>query len=489
MSSEEAMNAALNALADLQEKMNNQSSHSENISKSIESLQKDLKDSEKKAKGNAYISGANGVVQVAQSVVNNLDKFTSGDALGISSGALAIIGTIGGVVGGPAGPLIAGVCGLVASILPLFGGSSGSSMGEVLEKVIKEALSDFKDEEIYGQVLGSLRLMKPQMVELNGIAEKNGGLLKESEKSFLTTLDFSTAGVEILGALQAQLDRHKDTTNETEATRLATYCYYYSMISTQKRLILTLQCALLRRNDMEAIYHGVRSYLDNALLEEDKKTFKFLIDLPNNGKWWLLYRYIHTELEAPQRSIISNFLKVIGCEIKGQLCFLYNEYMEQYMFTPTNGSAEFAWDKLRRNIFTAPEERSSFSCKLYRLIGPRDNCQILSVHYSEYLYAPDYATMDSQRRRVFSWRSGENPGSQGYWEVTNDRIRNIDHNEYMYSTDHKADNYAHVLTWRPGTADNDAVWRIMPVSFEKSPLNYTAKQIADAGGLAKAFHL
>ncbi|XP_066916723.1 toxin CfTX-A-like [Clytia hemisphaerica] len=293
MSSEEAMNAALNALADLQKKMNSQSSHSENISKSIESLQKDLKDSEKKAKGNAYINGANGVVQVAQSVVNNLDKFTSGDALGIASGALAIIGTIGGVVGGPAGPLIAGVCCLVASILPLFGGSSGPSMGEVLEKVIKEALADFKDEEIYGQVLGSLRLMKPQMVELNGIAEKNGGLLKESEKSFLTTLDFSTAGVEILGALQAQLDRHKDTTNETEATRLATYCYYYSMISTQKRLILTLQCALLRRNDMEAIYHGVKSYLDNALLEEDKKTFKFLIDLPNNGKWWLLYRYIH----------------------------------------------------------------------------------------------------------------------------------------------------------------------------------------------------
>lgn len=89
-----------------------------------------------KADSSKYIKGAEGIVKVAQSVVDNMDKFTSGDALEIASGAIAIIGTVGGIVGGPVGPLIAGVCGLISSILPLFGGKKGPSLGEVVDNVI-----------------------------------------------------------------------------------------------------------------------------------------------------------------------------------------------------------------------------------------------------------------------------------------------------------------------------------------------------------------
>ena len=95
-------------------------------------------------------------MKVAQSVVDNFDKFTSSDPLEIASGSIALIGTFGTVVGGPIGPLVAGVCGLVASILPLFGGKNGPSMPEVVDKIIREALDDFRDKEIYSKVLGSL---------------------------------------------------------------------------------------------------------------------------------------------------------------------------------------------------------------------------------------------------------------------------------------------------------------------------------------------
>ena len=275
-----------------------------------------------KADSSKYIKGAEGIVKVAQSVVDNMDKFTSGDALEIASGAIAIIGTVGGIVGGPVGPLIAGVCGLISSILPLFGGKKGPSLGEVVDNVIREALEDFRDESIYAEVSGSLKEMTSHIAHLNGVASYNGGKMSKDEKSFLTTLDFSTVGSKTLAELQTQLDKHKNTTDEKKGSRLAMYCYYYCMISVQKQVILTLQCSLLRGNDMESIYAGVANYLYDALPKEDQKVLGFISEFPESrDSWWMLYRCLHTSLEAPQRAMISAYRKQIGCsEMKGQLC-------------------------------------------------------------------------------------------------------------------------------------------------------------------------
>ena len=447
-----------------------QSVHTENVSESIKNLRKDVKSL--KTESNKYIEGAEGVVKVSQSVVDNMHKFTSGDPLEIASGAIAIIGTVGGIVGGPAGPLIAGVCGLVSSILPLFGGEEGPSMGDVVDKVIREALEDFRDESIYAEVIDSLKEMTANIAELNGVASHNGGKMSNEEKSFLTTLDFSIVGSRVLAELQTQLDKHKDTTDEKKCSRLAMYCYYYCLISVQKQVILTLHCSLLRRNDMESIYAGVANYFFNVLPKEDKKVLAFISELPESG-WWMLYRYLHTSLEAPQRTMISGYRKQIGCdEMTGQLCIIYNEKQKEYLYTAENG---MAYDENRRSIFTW-RKGTADSQMLFRIVGSRTNCEIYSVYFSEYLYAADYAPYDDDRRRVFSYRTG-NRVSQGFWDLSNGLAKNIKQNEYMYAADYDPydDERRRVFTWRPGNPVTQGNWKIVNLSFEEDDLTKPRK--------------
>lgn len=124
-------------------------------------------------------------------------------------------------------------------------------MSETVDKVIREALDEFKDEQIYESGIVSLKEMSAHIAELNGVAAHNAGLLTDKEKSFLTTLDFSTVGSETLGILQGQIEKHDSIKNdEKKSKRLAQYIYYYCMISVQKQVILTLQCSLLRTNEM-----------------------------------------------------------------------------------------------------------------------------------------------------------------------------------------------------------------------------------------------
>lgn len=73
---------------------------------------------------------------------------------------------------------------------------------------------------------------------------------------------------------------------------------------------------------MESIYAGVANYLYDALPKEDQKVLGFISEFPESrDSWWMLYRCLHTSLEAPQRAMISAYRKQIGCsEMKGQLC-------------------------------------------------------------------------------------------------------------------------------------------------------------------------
>ena len=409
-------------------------------------------------------------MNVAQGVVDNYDKFTSGDALEIASGAIAIIGTVGAVVGGPAGPLIAGVCGLVASILPLFGGKKGPSMSEVVDKVIREALDDFRDDEIYGQVIGSLKEMNAHIAQLNGVASYNSGHLSDEEKSWLTTMDFSTVGTRTLGALQGQIEKYKNIQNdEKKSQRIAKYVYFYCMVSIQRTVIMNLQCSLLRANDMEGVFAGVSNYLYEVLPKEDRKVLEFVSMLPSSKDWFMVYRCLHTTLTTPQRGILSAYTKQIGCPpMRGKLCCLYNYYQHEYMYLPM---AYLGYDSSRREVFTWRSQTCD-SQMLFRLIGDENDCQIFGVYFGEYLYAADYAPYDSDRRRVFSWIPGY-PVSQGDWEISNGNIRNHYQNEYMYAGDYAPyDEYRRrVFTWRPGNQIRQGYWGVKEVSFEKDDLH------------------
>ena len=404
--------------------------------------------------------------------MDNYDKFTSGDALEIASGAIALIGTIGGVVGGPYGPLIADVCGLISSILPLFGGKKGPSMSEVVDEVIREALDDFMQDEIYGKVIGSLKEMTAHITLLVGIASHKSGHLSTEEKNFLATTEFTTVGISTVGRLQRQIEKYKDIKNdERKSQRIARYAYLYCMVSIQRTVIMNLYCSLLRANDMEAMFAGVKLYLFEVLPKEDRKVLEFLTTLPCSNDWWMLYRCLHTTLTAPQREILSAYTKQVGCPpMKGKLCYLYNDVQHEYMYLPQN---HLSYDGSRRNVLTWRRKTCDNAQYLFRLIGDKNNCQIFGVYFGEYIYAADANPYDRSRRRVFSWRPGS-PSPMGNWEISGKTIRNLYQNEYMYAAD--AGTYdgdrRRVFTWRKkGEKAGQGDWTVVGVSFEKDDLN------------------
>ena len=106
------------------------------------------------------------------------------------------------------------------------------------------------------------------------------------------------------------------------------------MLSNFKRLVLTLQCCLLRSNGMEGTYAGVTKYLCETLPTEDKKVLGFISSLPVDGDWYMLYRELHVELNTYEREIISEYLKQIGCKpMEGRLCYITNETCSEYLYT------------------------------------------------------------------------------------------------------------------------------------------------------------
>ena len=418
------------------------------------------------------------MVSVAKSIVDNFDKFTSGNALEIVSGTISMIGTIGGVVGGPFGPLIAGVCGVIASILPLFGGKKGPSMSEVVDNVIREALDDFRDEAIYVKVIDSLNTMTAHIAQLVGIATHNAGHLSDEEKGFLTTTDFTTVGTSALAALQVQIEKYKSIENdENKSQRITKYVYYYCMVSIQRTVIMNLHCSLLRINDMEAIFAGVKEYLFKVLPKKDRNVLEFMSMLPSSKNWWMLYRCLHTTLTAQQRGILSAYTKQIGCPpMIGKLCYLYNDVQNEYMYLPNN---DYCKDGSRRYVFTWRRKTCDDSQFLFRLIGDKNNCRIFNVYFGEYIYADEKA-YDSKSTRVFSWRPGS-PSNRCDWEISGTTIRNCSKKEYMYAADtgKGADRrYVFTKSWQPGEKPVQGDWTVIEVSFENDDLNNGLKKVA-----------
>lgn len=477
---EKMMQAALTALNSLEEKVDKSGLGTDTFRESIKSLGKNVEMHKSlKLKDTTYIEGAEGIVSVAQCVSDNLDKFTSDDPLEIVSGAIALIGTIGGVVGGPYEPFVVGVCGLVVSIFPILGGKKGPSMPEMINEVIRRELDDFRDEEIYGKVIGSLKKMTTHIAHLNGVASHNFGLLTNEEKAFLTQINFSTIGADALGELQGQIEKYKSIKNdEKKSQRIAKYAYFYCMIAVQRNIILTLQCSLLKVNNMEALFSSVSKYLNEEQPMEDQKVLEFVSTLPSKD-WFVVYRCLHLSLTAPQRGILSNYTKLIGCPMKGKLCCIYSNYRNAYMYLPQD---HLSHDKDRRNVFTWKNEKDCNPQMLFRLIGDEKNCQIFGVYFGEYLYSADDAPYNNNLRRVFTLRNGAAPTSDWEIRVTDgaNTIRSRRHNEYMYASDispgrllaaHFNSSRKLVFTWRPGQNVPQDRWTVKEVSFETNDLN------------------
>ena len=260
-----------------------------------------------------------------------------------------------------------------------------------MSEIIEQVMHDSKDQEIYEKVMGSTKLIYSQISLLTGDPNHQGGKLTDKGYSLLAKY-FGEAGAETLGHLQVQIEKNKTVNNnEKKSKRTAIYVYYYCMLSSLKQLALTLQCCLLRYNDMEGTHAGVSKYLYETLPTEDKKILGFISSLPVDGDWYMLYRELHVELNAYEREIISEYLKQIRCKpMEGRLCYITNETCSEYLYTPLHPVRRDVFERCSdywkdyRRVFTYPSVLP-IPLALFRIIGEDDNCNIFSVYHSEYL--------------------------------------------------------------------------------------------------------
>lgn len=105
--------------------------------------------------------------------------------------------------------------------------------------------------------------------------------------------------------------------------------------------------------------------------------------------------------------------------------------------------------------------------------GNGQNCKIKNRHFSEYFYAAAGYDYDTERRRVFTWISGEDADNQGTWTLersANDnkyKIKSTRFDEYLYAAvdSYKFDNDRRkVFTWKPKTScETHCYWDIQLV--------------------------
>jgi len=424
------------------------------------------------------IEGIADAIGALTSITDNFENFTSDDGISIAIGAVNIVGAIGSVVAGPYGPLVAAGCGLISSILSLFGGG-GPSLTDQIDAIIRAALEDFKEESIYEKVIGSLRDINALIAQLIGVAQYNGGIVSDKETSFLTDTSLANVANEVLGTLEGQLSRHKAETDEKKCSRLANYTFYYTNICLMKTILLNIHCGLLRRNELNSTFEGVKRVLTGLMQSQDRKVLGFLEEVPEpsnpSGYWWMLYRHMHYSLDVVQRTTILGYCnKIIGMNIfPGKLVCIYNKSHGTYNYAAGSNAAE---DDDRRNVFRwTPGTADKDS--LWRIIDKGDgNSGIYTVFYGEYLYASG-KEKDSQRRYCWTWRPGGLSGhDESLWKISGDdwendcTIKNVLKNEYYYGSGvNYDDERAYPFCWIPGTIADDAHWKLFNISYTKTP--------------------
>ena len=466
------------------------------------------------------------MIKIVTKVVENWSKITSGDPIQTIEGVVEIIGSVGLGVGGPYGPLIAAGCGLVSSVLLLCTGSGNkkTSLQEQIKSYIDEAFKDFSDEVIRKEVNTAIIDIKTDLTLLLGIAQYNGGLIKNGEAALLNVDNFVTTGNNYLGAYKTQLDKYRTKNDDDEKSRLlALYTYYYALVCNLKQIMLTLLCCLLKMNGMNTLSFGVHNYQTNELTEQGKELLSFMSDIPNrdpkkDNNYWKLYRYLHIELNQKQRSTITSYRKYLGLDpMPGKLCTIYNIYRNEYIFASQNwlGNNDHLLAR-NRGRFVAWADRYREGNCIWRIFdAPNGGKYIFNVFFSEYMYVSGdfhgyFKTYvetsiipectrgvkmfygDKKRRLVFTYMQpndyGEIPYDEAEWKIEGDWensciVINRCYEEPLYASSFNdattsedvfgsnevfgAEKGAYLcFTWSPKNIEEDCKWIIKECPYE-----------------------
>ena len=228
------------------------------------------------------------VLKVVQVTVNSIEKFKSDDPVDIAVGVLNIISSIGSVFGGPYGPIITTICGIIGTILS-YGKPKHASVVDQLAKVVHKELVNF-NQKLHDQRFQGLQ---------DRVCNQTSQLrtLKSAEKLDDTNLwnDY----VQFMGELSNRLEsplpfKYEKGLSLTEdpdvadfVTAVVTYseayiCFMAFLLAANGRF-----ADLGRKEDEDVVYRIIKRQKEKAREElaflSDEKYLTFLGRLPYEG--------------------------------------------------------------------------------------------------------------------------------------------------------------------------------------------------------------
>ena len=228
------------------------------------------------------------VLKVVQVTVNSIEKFKSDDPVDIAVAVLNIISSIGSVFGGPYGPIITTICGIIGTILS-YGKPKHASVVDQLAKVVHKELVNF-NQKLHDQRFQGLK---------DRVCNQTSQLrtLKSAEKLDDTNLwnDY----VQFMGELSNRLEsplpfKYKKGSPLTEdpdvadfVTAVVTYseayvCFMALLLAANGRF-----ADLGRKEDEDVVYRIIKRQEEKAREKlaflSDEKYLTFLGRLPYEG--------------------------------------------------------------------------------------------------------------------------------------------------------------------------------------------------------------
>ena len=348
------------------------------------------------------------VLKVVQVTVNSIEKFKSDDPVDIAVGVLNIVSSIGSVFGGPYGPIITTICGIIGTILS-YGKPKHASVVDQLAKVVHKELVNF-NQKLHDQRFQGLK---------DRVCNQTSQLrtLKSAEKLDDTNLwnDY----VQFMGELSNRLESPLPFTYEKKSplTKDPDVADFVTAVVTYSEAYVCFMALLLaangrfadlgRKEDEDVVYRIIKRQEEKAREKlaflSDEKYLTFLGRLPYEGgkltKIVVLSRNTSGKrlVEAVRRSLDlsqlpdsatveskaskvssqcvklkleghgthsfqnSVFIKVDGMLKRELLRVVYIEFINETDFPMKIVSGKVGWNKLLRVTFTHDvQSRSSF---------------------------------------------------------------------------------------------------------------------------------
>ena len=224
----EAVDDALKQLELLMERTEQSNSRTSSMQTAINEMHKKLFEGQTSGDGGFTLEDVKAVTEIATTVFGALDKFESGDRNQIIVGSMEVIAVVGKRL-----PVLGPFIELGAVIVGgIFGRNRDPSVPaedrteSIVDRVVREALSDFRDEELQDLALGTIQTMRNDNTFIEHQLQVHPDTRSEAEtlnlRMKLTNGNYGyNSGVNMMNQLLSHIERNIRTVEKREADRIA----------------------------------------------------------------------------------------------------------------------------------------------------------------------------------------------------------------------------------------------------------------------------